>query len=140
MPGRKKKETRGAKGHQFPVEVILRAIDGSGGIMSRVRDKLKCDWTTAESHVKKHKETRQAWDDEVQIRADEAEVTIREAVAEGDVGAAKWFLSKRRPDIYGDEPVKVEGELTVKTWVIEKAAKKLENDSHSSAPDNANTA
>lgn len=96
MPGR-------AGFQKFEKEQVLEAIDGSGGIVSAVAQRLGCDWNTAKKYIERWKETRAAFDAERERVLDLAETTLVRSIRDGDVGAAKWYLSRLgRHRGYGD--------------------------------------
>ncbi|GIV50648.1 MAG: hypothetical protein KatS3mg038_3386 [Candidatus Kapaibacterium sp.] len=78
----------------YTIKEILTAIEGSGGITSAVAQRLDCDWRTADKYIKKWDATRAAFEAERERVLDLAETTIVRAIRDGDVGAAKWYLSR----------------------------------------------
>lgn len=88
----------------YPVERILEAIKGCNSIVSKVADKLMCDWSTAKKYVEMYPETRAAMNDELQRAIDMAETKVLKSINLDDIQSAKWFLSKKAKDRgYGDE-------------------------------------
>ena len=73
---------------------ILQAIEGSGGIVSAVAARLGCDWNTARKYIDKWKATEISFEAERERVLDLAETTLVKAIKGGDVGAAKWYLSR----------------------------------------------
>ena len=88
---------------RYTREAVLRAIRDSGGIVSAVAQRLKCDWNTARRYIDRWEGTRKAFQAERERVLDVAETTIIRAIKNGDVGAAKWYLSRLgRGRGYGD--------------------------------------
>ncbi len=87
MPGR-------AGWSRFTKEQVLEAIRDSGGIVSAVARKLECDWNTARKYISKWQETRDAFAAERERVLDVAETVVIRALEAGDVGVAKWLLSR----------------------------------------------
>ena len=77
---------------EYTEEQLLEAIKDTGGIMSRIADKLGCSWHSAEKHVNKNEVAKQAYKDERQGLIDDSENVIRNAVKGGDVQSAKFVL------------------------------------------------
>lgn len=98
----KKAPHRPPKGYEK--EQVLEAIRGSNNIMSKVAERLFCDWSTAKKYVEMWPETRHAMDDELQRAIDLAENKVLRSISLDDINTAKWFLSKKAKDRgYGDE-------------------------------------
>jgi hypothetical protein len=76
-------------------ENVLKAIKGSGGIVSTVAKKLNCDWHTASKYINRWEETKEAMQDENETILDMAEGTLFNAIKDSDVQAAKWILATK---------------------------------------------
>ena len=50
----------------------------------------------------KAKKFREAWDDAIEEALDNIELAVVSASLKGDMATARWFLSRRRPQVYGD--------------------------------------
>jgi hypothetical protein len=74
---------------------IIKAIRGSGGIMSTVAKKLDVSWYTAKRYIDAFPETLQAYEEEQEAVLDMAEGTLLSSIKNGDVQASKWFLSTK---------------------------------------------
>jgi len=74
---------------------VLAAIKGSGGVISTIAAKLSVDWHTAKKYVDKWEETRIALADESEKILDLAEVTLYDAIKEGNTQDAKWLLATK---------------------------------------------
>lgn len=79
---------------KYSKETVLKAINGSGGIVSTVAKRLNCDWGTARNYINRWKATQDAFAAEREMILDIAETTIIDAIKGGDVGTAKWVLSR----------------------------------------------
>lgn len=92
------------KGGRYTQEQILKAIKGSGAIMSTIAQRLGCHWDTAYKYCNKTKATQQALKNEREFIKDLSESTLIESIKNGDIQSAKWYLSKKAKDRdYGDE-------------------------------------
>jgi hypothetical protein len=85
---------------------MIEAISGSGGIMSTIAKRLRCDWKTAKTYVNKWESTKQAFENEHEGILDMAESLLfrnmqlaTKQQADGGVpvetGDAKWILSRK---------------------------------------------
>lgn len=93
------------KPYGFTKEQVLEAIKGCSTIVSKVAQRLKCDWNTAKKYINKWKETKEAFENERQTTLDFAESKLLENISNGHEGSIKWFLSKKGKDRgYGEDP------------------------------------
>ncbi len=74
---------------------VLRAIKGSGGIVSTVAKRMKCDWRTANRYVNKWNATVLAMENERETVLDVCESTLVRSITQGDTHSAKWYLTKK---------------------------------------------
>ena len=90
----------------FTAEEVLEAVEGSGGIMSTVADRLNCTWRTARRYVNMYVSTREAFEAETEQIGDMAESLVfgnieiaREAQKEEsklvDSADERWLLSRK---------------------------------------------
>lgn len=105
-----------SKGYTKPK--VLTAISGSGGVVTTIAKRLGCTWYTAQQLIQKWDETKEAYDAEKEQLLDLAESTMLQAIKNGDISAAKWYLSTQgkwrgyseRHEITGpdNEPIRIE--------------------------------
>ena len=72
---------------------VLAAIKGSNGIVSNVSKRLKCDWHTADTFIKKWPETLQALDDERESYLDLTESECINRIKAGDGQMIRFVLA-----------------------------------------------
>lgn len=72
---------------------VLEAIKGSNGIVSNVCKRLKCDWHTADTFIKKWPETLQALDDERESYLDLTESECINRIKAGDGQMIRFVLA-----------------------------------------------
>lgn len=99
-------------------EQVLRAIRGSGSIVSVVAKRLGIsDWTTAKKYIYKWKETAEAMSSELETNLDRAESVVLNDINNQNVGTAKWYLTKKGKErgyaddlaaLLDEEPLKIE--------------------------------
>ena len=99
-------------------EEVLNAVRNSGGIVLAVARKLGIkDWYTARKYINKWKETKEAFNATNEENLDRAESVVIQKIANGDVGSAKWYLTKKGKDrgyaddlaaLLDEEPLKIE--------------------------------
>lgn len=99
----------------YKVEQFIKAIPGTGGIISSIAKRVGCDWYTARKYIEKYPSVKQAYENECSAIDDLAVSTVLRAIQDGDLATAKWWLSKKRPAEFGDkidltsgnEPIKI---------------------------------
>ena len=73
----------------------MKAIDGSGGIMSTIATRLGVAWATARLYVNNWDETKALYEIENERVLDLAETTVLNSIKGGEVQDAKWLLSRK---------------------------------------------
>lgn len=101
---------------------MIKAISGSGGIISTIARRLEVDWHTAEKYIDMFPSVKKAYQDEVERILDMAEGVILESVKAEDIASAKWYLTKKgKKRGYGDETeVNLKGFLSFAEIIKEK--------------------
>lgn len=79
-------------GRQYTAAEIIRAIEGSGGIISTVAERLQCDRSTVYRHRDRYPSVRRALEDERARILDRAERKLEEAVEAGNLTAIIFTL------------------------------------------------
>lgn len=103
--------TRQTKPEQFTAQQFIDAIPGTGGIISALARKVGCAWHTAQKYIDSYPTVKQAYENECAGIDDLAETTVIKAIKGGDLGAAKWWLEKRRRDKFSDR-LEVKAEIS----------------------------
>ena len=80
----------------FTKEQVLKAIDGSFGIMSQIARALGgCAWSTAEQYVNRWAETRQAYQDAQEAALDFTEGQMLAQIKAGDGPMIRFHLATK---------------------------------------------
>jgi len=87
---------------RYSAKQFIQAIEGSGGLITSIADKVGCSWNTAKKYISTMPTVRAAYDDECERISDLAQHTIMKAIKEGDPQLAKWWLAKKRRLEFGD--------------------------------------
>ena len=82
----------------YTAEQFVKAIPGTGGIVSTIAKRVGCEWNTAKSYIDKYPTIQKAYEDECERVDDAAESVVIKAIQDGDLGAAYWWLSRKRKD------------------------------------------
>ena len=81
--------------NKYTAEQFIKAIPGTGGIISAIARKVDCEWNTAKAYINKYPTIRQAYDNECQTILDMAETGLYKAIREGKDWAIKYILSTK---------------------------------------------
>ena len=97
---------------------VIKAIAGTGGIISTICEKLNCSRGTFYGYLKKRPAIKQAYEDEQESVLDMAEGSLFGLIQGGDLGAicfylkckgkARGFVEKQELDLNHKQPPKVE--------------------------------
>ena len=90
---------------KFTTDQFSKAIKGSGGVITMIAQRVGCSWNTAKKYIEKFPTLRDAYECELQFTNDLALAVVLQAIKEGDIGTAKWWLTKKRPLEFGDQQV-----------------------------------
>ncbi len=102
---------------KLPEKKILEAINGSGGVISYIANRLGVDWHTADRLIKRNEVLMQAYRDELEKILDICESTLYSSIKEGDTGSAKWYLTQRgKHRGYGDK-LELTGEMNANVTI-----------------------
>jgi len=83
-------------GSKYTAQQFINAIDGSGGIITTIAERVGCEWNTAKRWIEGHSTVKRAYDDECERLVDVAESVIHSSICdERDVHTAKWYLKMK---------------------------------------------
>lgn len=91
-----------ANRNQYKAADFIRAIPGSGGIISTIARRVGCDWHTVRRYIDEFSTVAQAYEDECEAVSDLAESKLIESIRGGDLASAKWWLSRKRRSEFAD--------------------------------------
>lgn len=85
------------RGHpeKASVKKILNAIQGTGGVINIIAQKLGVHYHTVLNYEKKYESVRVAIQEEQDKILDKAEDNLFTRIQEGDEDTSKWFLARR---------------------------------------------
>jgi len=86
----------------YTVQQFIKAIPGSGGIIATIAERVGCSWNTAKKYVDTKPTVSEVYQDECERIDDMAVSIVLKAIREGDVSTAKWWLSKKRRQTFGE--------------------------------------
>jgi len=77
---------------------FIKAIPGTGGIISTISKRVGCSWHTAKKYITKFPTVAKVYRDECEAITDMAELTIIKAIKGNDAQTAKWYLTMKGRD------------------------------------------
>ena len=78
---------------KYTAAQFVKAIKGSGGVVSLIADAVGCQWHTAKKYIHEHPSVFQAWENERNSITDKARHNILMAIDSKDLQMSKWWLS-----------------------------------------------
>lgn len=81
--------------NQYSASDFIKAIPGSGGIISTIAKRVGCEWMTVKRALDSMPTVKEAYDSESETVLDMAESVLLKNIKEGDSADAKWYLSRK---------------------------------------------
>ena len=100
----------------FTAAQFIKAIPGTGGIISALADRVGCTWHTAKKYVTDYPTVAEAWEAERNKVTDKARHNIIKAIQEGDWQMSKWWLQVMDDEFVPREKREISGSLIVVEW------------------------
>jgi len=105
---------------RFKKQEVMRAINGSRGIILNVANKLGCNWVTAKKYIDKWNDTIEALEHENEAALDFTESRMFDRINDGSDQMIKFHLDRKgRKRGYGEHQ-KIETEMNLTLEDIEK--------------------
>ena len=79
----------------YTAEQFIKAIPGTGGIITSIARKVGCEWNTAKVYIEKYPTVKQAYQDECERINDMAQSILMKSIKDGNTQDAKWWLSRK---------------------------------------------
>lgn len=93
---------KGKGNNGYTAQQFIDNIPGSGGIIATIANRVGCTWHTAKKYITEMPTVAAAYADEIETVNDVAESTLIRAIKDGDVASAKWWLTKKRKEQFGE--------------------------------------
>lgn len=93
---KKKSTKKKAIGRQrIRISTVIKAINGTGGIISQVAERLQCSRQTVYAYINKYPEVKSAYDDEKDTILDVCEEGLFAKIYGQDFEAIKYYLERK---------------------------------------------
>lgn len=77
---------------------FIKAIPGTGGIISEIADRVGCSWITAKKYIYEFSTVQEAYQEECNRVTDKARGNVKRAIDRGDLQTSKWWLQVKDPE------------------------------------------
>jgi hypothetical protein len=77
---------------RYTAAQFIKAIPGTGGIISALAEKVGCTWHTARNYVENYTTVTEVWEAERNKITDKAKHNIVKSIQKGDLQMSKWWL------------------------------------------------
>ena len=91
----KKKSTKKKAIGRQRISTVIKAINGTGGIISQVAERLQCSRQTVYTYINKYKKVKSAYDDEKDTILDVCEEGLFAKIYGQDFEAIKYYLERK---------------------------------------------
>ena len=98
-----------AKKNGFTAAQFIKAIPGTGGIISEIADRVGCSWNTAKKYITEYSTIADAYSEECNRITDKARGNVKRAIDRGDLQTSKWWLQVKDPDFTPSQKVEHSG-------------------------------
>jgi hypothetical protein len=102
---------------KFSKRKFKNAIPGSAGLITVIANRVGCSWTTAKKTIAEDPDLMAMLQEEEERVDDMAESVLIQRLRNGDEGVARWWLTRRRRQRYGDAVDITSGGDKI-TWVV----------------------
>ena len=92
---------------------FIKAIKGSGGVISAIADAVGCSWHTARKYIDQYPTVREAWENERQRITDRARHNIIKSIGDGDLQMSKWWLQVMDDEFVPRGEIKTDGLIRI---------------------------
>ncbi len=110
-----------AKTNGFTAEQFIKAIPGTGGVITTIAQRVGCAWNTAKKYITDYPTIAQAYQNESERITDAARsVIISDIVKKKRVETAKWWLLHKAKDEFASrqEVVGKDGDSAITIRII----------------------
>ena len=111
---------KGKPNEKLTVNRILKAIEDSGGLKTKIAERLNVHRHTIDRYENQYPTVKQALMDETNKILDKAESVIFHNINEGDEDTSKWFLARKGKNRGYSEKIEQQNDTELKIIVESK--------------------
>ena len=105
---------------RYTAAQFIEAMQGTGGIVSALAERLGCDWHTARAGIDRWPTVERAWANERAKVTDLAQRNVIKAIKDADLPTSKWWLQLMDPEFVPKEKREITvpdgGAVVVVNW------------------------
>ena len=103
---------------KYRAQQFIKAIPGTGGVISDIADRVGCKWHTAKKYIDDYVSVKEAYDEECNRVSDAAKGKIVNAITKRkDLQTSKWWLTVKDPEFTPKEKREISGTVTWEQYV-----------------------
>lgn len=98
-------------GNKYTASQFIKAIPGTGGIITAIAERIGCNWYTVRRYIDRHPTVKTAWEAERHKITDKARHNIIKAISEppGDLATSKWWVTVMDDDFRPPQRIEATG-------------------------------
>ena len=108
-----------AKTNGYTAAQFIKAIPGTGGIISEIADRVGCSWNTAKKYITEFATVAEAYHEECNRITDKARGNVKRAIDRGDLQTSKWWLQVKDPDFTPSQRIEHSGKVEQRVTMVE---------------------
>lgn len=105
---KKQAKKKGNKLRKYSQAKVIKAIDGTGGIITEIATRLGCQRATVYAYLEAFPKVKAAYDEERDSICDVARANIVESIFSGNVEDSKWWVERRDPEFTTKQQVQAD--------------------------------
>jgi 5'-3' exonuclease len=95
--------------NSYTAKQFIKAMAGTGGVISAIADNVGCSWHTAKKYIEEYSTVNEAWIEERNRITDKARNNIIKAIERNDLQMSKWWLQVMDEEFVPREKREVSG-------------------------------
>jgi hypothetical protein len=105
---KKQAKKKGSKLRKYSQAKVVKAIEGTGGIITEIATRLGCQRATVYAYLDAFPKIKAAYDEERDSVCDVARSNIVESIFNGNVDDSKWWVERRDPEFMTKQQVQAD--------------------------------
>jgi transposase len=105
---KKQAKKKGSKLRKYSQAKVIKAIEGTGGIITEIATRLGCQRATVYAYLDAFPKIKAAYDEERTSVTEMARANLIEAIFNNDVEISKWWVERRDPEFTAKQQVQAD--------------------------------
>lgn len=99
---------KGSKLRKYSQAKVIKAIEGTGGIITEIATRLGCQRATVYAYLDAFPKIKAAYDEERTSVTEMARANLIEAIFNNDVEISKWWVERRDPEFAAKQQIQAD--------------------------------